>query len=507
MTTTPVESSAPSLRNRALLAIALTVAFYLLALGVALTLIVTPVAVWWLNGQGNIWVTLAMIGAGAAILRAIVPERDRFEPPGPELRRDEQPRLRALLDEVAAEAGERPADAVYLDLPVNASVLEHRRQRVMLLGLPLLATLDADELRAVVAHEYGHYAGGDTRFSGWIWRTRVAVLKTVQLLAESDSWFRRNVVRWPFQWYALLFLRITNAVSRRAEFTADALAARLTSPEAAGRALRRLEAVAPAFDSYWQSDVAPILRSERRPPIASGFAAMTANAELASALDDIVRSDIEAREPDPYESHPTLRQRLEALRVPVEAAAPPPTPHPASELLENLPELERRLLSEHFGEEIAAFRPVDWLDAAAIHVERLQDSSERLGPAFPADLTIGSAGVPAAELSAWRAPIRELLPPEDRDAAAELVDDLLLNVLASMVVTAAARAGATVTAPPGEPVRIRHAEGSLDPWALLGPIAAGSAGPSSWTEHPVVQALGEVPLRAPDGQLRTVEGA
>lgn len=66
---------------------------------------------------------------------------------------------------------------------------------------------------------------------------------------------------------------------------------------------------------------------------------------------------------------------------------------------------------------------------------------------------------------------------------------------AAPVVTAAVRAGATVTAPPGEPVRIRHAEASLDPWALLGPIAAGSAEPASWTEHPVVRGLGVVPLR------------
>lgn len=196
------EASGPerglSLRSRAALAVALTVTFYLLAVIIALGLIVTPIALWASSGHGNLWVTVAMVGAGATILRAIVPERDRFEPPGPELSPEEQPRLRQLVDAVAAEVGEPPPDAVYLDLPVNASVLEHRRRRIMLLGLPLLATVDADELRAVIAHEYGHYAGGDTRFAGWIWRTRVAILKTVAHLVESGSWFRRSIVRWPF---------------------------------------------------------------------------------------------------------------------------------------------------------------------------------------------------------------------------------------------------------------------------------------------------------------------
>ncbi len=83
----PTQTSSTSLRTRALLAVALTVTFYVLAIGVALALIIAPIALWASSGRGNIWVTLAMVGAGAAILRAIVPERDRFDPPGPELRR------------------------------------------------------------------------------------------------------------------------------------------------------------------------------------------------------------------------------------------------------------------------------------------------------------------------------------------------------------------------------------------------------------------------------------
>lgn len=485
----------PSLRRRALLAIALTATFYLLAIAVALGLIVAPVALWISSGRGNIWVALAMVGAGLAILRAIIPERDRFDPPGPELRREEHPHLHAVLDEVAAAAGEPPADDVYLDLPVNASVLEHRGRRAMLLGLPLLATLDDQELRAVVAHEYGHYAGGDTRFSTWIWRTRVAVLKTVQSLAESESWFRRNLVRWPFQGYALLFLRITNAISRRAEFAADSLSARVTSPEATGSALRRIEALAPAFDGYWASDVAPMLEEERRPPIAAGFAAMAAHTEFAATLDDVVRSDIEAREPDPYASHPTLRQRLEALGVSVDDAAPEPVAHPASEMLEDLPGLERQLLTERFGDEIASFKAAGWEDAPAVHLSRLRSLAERYGRAFPAALSVAAAGAAAADLPARREALRELLPREERDAPDELLDDLLLQVLGGLVMIAAADAGAKVTATPGEPIRIHHGSESLDPWQLLVPIAAGDAPGSGWSEHPVVQALGQAPLR------------
>lgn len=388
---------------------------------------------------------------------------------------------------------------MYLDLPVNASVLEHRKRRIMLLGLPLLATLSRDELRAVVAHEYGHYMGGDTRFSGWIWRTRVAVLKTVQSLAMSDSWTRRYVVRWPFEWYAKLFLRITNALSRRAEFAADAVSARAASADAAGRALRRVEAVAPAFDEFWSADVAPMLDHGRRPPIATGFAAMTAHSELAGTLDDIVRTDLEGREPDPYASHPTLRQRLEALGVPVDASAPEPAEDPASALIADLPGLERRLLTQRFGSEVGDFEPADWSQATDVHLSRLRATVERFGSAFPAGLTIGDAGLAAADLASRRESLRTRLEPEDREAPDEALDGLLLDVLASLVVVGADRAGATVTASPGEPVRIRAAGAALNPWDLLGPIAAGQAPADSRTADPVVRETraGTAPARGP----------
>ena len=42
----------------------------------------------------------------------------------------------------------------------------------MLVGLPLLQLVTERGLRAVIAHEYGHYAGGDTRLGPWIYRTR-----------------------------------------------------------------------------------------------------------------------------------------------------------------------------------------------------------------------------------------------------------------------------------------------------------------------------------------------
>ena len=483
----------PSLRSRALLAVALTVFFYAMALVIALGLIVTPIAVWASSGSGNIWVTIAMVGAGLAVLKAIVPERMRFEPPGPELTRERHPRLHEMLDEVAAAAGEPPADAVYLDLEANASVLEHGRRRLMILGLPLLVTLGKDELKAVLAHEYGHFAGGDTRFSRWIWRTRVAAMKSVGTLIESDSWFRRNVVRWPFEWYAKAFLRITNAISRREEFAADALAARAAGPDAAGRALRRIEAVAPAWDMFWQSDVVPMLQAERRPPIARGFAAMTAHRELTSTLDDVVRTDLDSREPDPYASHPTLRQRLEALGAEVEGSMPPPPEQPAAELLADVGAAERELLVHRFGDEIVRFQDADWERAGEVHLDSLREMAAEMGDVY-GDLSLGDAGEAAKWLERRREALRDKLGEDAAQAPGEALDELAMQVLHACATVALADAGRTVTAPPGEPLRVREGDSVLEPYALLAEIAKGEEPPGAWAAHPVVAGVAATPL-------------
>ena len=489
MTTPPAGSTGPSLRSRALLAVTLTVGFYALALAISLGLIAAPIVLFAVSGRGNIWIALALIGAGIAILRAIVPPRDRFEPPGPELRPAEHPRLHSVLQDVAIKTGQAPADTVYLDLDMNASVLEHRGRRLMLLGLPLLATLSVDELRAVVAHEYGHYVGGDTRFAGWIWRTRHAVLRTVHDLATAESGFRRNFVRWPFQWYAQLFLRITNAISRRQEFAADRLSARVASPEAAGSALRRLEALAPVYPRYWASDVVPMLDARKRPPLADGFYDLASHSAIAPALDEIVKTDIEGNEADPYASHPTLRQRLEALGAPMVTTAPGPAERPATELLENLPALERQLLIDRFGEEVGSYEVADWSAAADIHLARIRETAERFGPAFGADLTIESAGRAVANRPAWRQALRDCLPPEDRDAPEDVMDDVALNAIFAVVVTEAVDAGASVSARPGEEITLGLGDKALEPWTVLAAIGAGDRSAEAWSSEPLVAEL------------------
>jgi heat shock protein HtpX len=157
------ERKAPSLAGRFAAAIALTIGFYVLALGLAAALIGLPVY-GFATGHFSVWAITALI-LGAAILHAAFPRRVRFEAPGPRIDRASQPRLLELVEDEARAMDEKPPDEVYATMEVNAAVSDAGRgRRVMIVGLPLLELLSERGLRSVIAHELGHYAGGDP---GW----------------------------------------------------------------------------------------------------------------------------------------------------------------------------------------------------------------------------------------------------------------------------------------------------------------------------------------------------
>ena len=55
-------------------------------------------------------------------------------------------------------------------------------RRVMGVGLPLLDLLTVPQFRAVLAHEFGHFVGGDTRLGPWIYKTRAAIGRTTDTM-------------------------------------------------------------------------------------------------------------------------------------------------------------------------------------------------------------------------------------------------------------------------------------------------------------------------------------
>ncbi len=232
-----------SLVGWAALALGLVVGFYLLTLLLTAVCIGLPYEML-REGSGGLQTGLlfvcGLIMAGT-MLWSLVPRRDNFKPSGPRLQACHHPRLFAEIERLAMALNEPLPQDVYLIPDANAWVAQRGglvgfgSRRTMGLGLSLLQILTVHQFRAVLAHEFGHYYGGDTRLGPWVYKTRAAMVRTLLGLSQPPAVMKAlmsfGVARLAYYLvtrvlvaYWNLFLRTTQLVSRRQEYRADELA-------------------------------------------------------------------------------------------------------------------------------------------------------------------------------------------------------------------------------------------------------------------------------------------
>ena len=116
-----------------------------------------------------------------------------------------------------------------------------------------------------------------------------------------------------------MFLRVTQAISRRQELAADRLAVATVGAEAFADGLRKVCASAPFYDAYFNGEVLPVLNADRRPDVADGFARFLAAPGVTESRADFLRDHLSRAETGTYDTHPSLRDRLTAAGQPPEA--------------------------------------------------------------------------------------------------------------------------------------------------------------------------------------------
>ncbi len=164
--------------------------------------------------------------------------------------REEAPVLHALVDEIADDLGVRHVDVLVVDHEFNASwsILGLRRRSVLTLGFPLLRMLEPQQRVALIAHELAHGRNGDATRGLVVGSSLRALAAFYAAIAPehfggASAWselafFDRivNVVLWilsrPVLWLLMLQLHLVLRDSQRAEYLADALAARVAGTEA-----------------------------------------------------------------------------------------------------------------------------------------------------------------------------------------------------------------------------------------------------------------------------------
>ena len=252
---------------RSLAALGLLLSAYLTVIGLVAGLaFAVRAAVGAGGGYGAFRLLLFVVLLAAAMVGSLVVATVRRPQPvsGVRLTRGDQPEIWTLVDRVAAEVRTRAPDELVLVEQANAAVLEEARfpgrsHRVLVVGAPLLVTLRADQLTAVLAHEMGHYSGRHTALDRMAYRGNEILIRLVRQLGP------RSLLGRVVALVAGAYGAIGAAVSRRYELDADAFAAELVGPQAVADAVTEVPLVAAGWHYYRRADVLRAEDSGRRP--------------------------------------------------------------------------------------------------------------------------------------------------------------------------------------------------------------------------------------------------
>jgi hypothetical protein len=185
----------------------------------------------------------------------------------------------------------------------------------LVLGLPLLNALSAEELLAVVAHEYSHLSGKHNKVDRWVYRLRPTFgVWFERVFARRESNAVNRFIANQVERYAPYYNAYTQILARQHEYEADAVSRELAGAETCAAALIRMSLLSNwVHGIYWPKLQAQSTQHDTPPfmPYAAmrKLLAMTTD-EWATAkrLNEVWKA-----ESDVYDTHPSLNERVAAL--------------------------------------------------------------------------------------------------------------------------------------------------------------------------------------------------
>jgi Zn-dependent protease with chaperone function len=286
----------------------------------AAALVIACLALGWIPVKALVLVGCVALATLVAVLKGLF-RRRRDVAPGTALDLESAPRFAETLEEVARKIGTRPVDTVYLTTGTEFAVMERgglvqqlrgKTERCLILGLGVLEGMDVGALKAVLAHEYGHFRNEDTAGGGFALSVRRSLMLTAVHLVESGAASVLNPAWWFVRGFGLVFLRISQGASRLQEVLADRWAAHAYGAEAFVRGLRHVIERDVRFDAHMHATLNEVVN--KKLPLANLYAYAPQKMASERALAETLEEKLSAK-PSPYDSHPSPEARIEAVRA------------------------------------------------------------------------------------------------------------------------------------------------------------------------------------------------
>ena len=303
-----------------------------------------------------------------------------------EISRDEQPELFQMIEEIVQEVKTDFPKKVYLDANVNAAVFYDSSfwsmffpiKKNLLIGLGLVNTVSREELRAILAHEFGHFSQKSMKVGTYVYNLN----KVVYNMLHDNASYERMITRWAdvsgffalfvliavkinqgIQWILIKLYDIVNisyfGLSREMEFHADEIAASVTgySPlktsllrmpfadhslnEAIGLYQRKIGDQLKSENLYTdQYEVIHFLAGENNYPVSNGLPDISIEEQSRFDKSKLVIED-------QWASHPSTEDRIKRLEK-TGFEAPQVQDEPANNLFRNIQKYQQQFTEQIF---------------------------------------------------------------------------------------------------------------------------------------------------------------
>ena len=282
--------------------------------------------------------TAALVAVLRPIFKILAPSKIR----GTEIHRQDHPELFALIDGVVKDVDCQQPMHVYVNNECNASVgyrsifgyLKKKGRQNLNIGLPLLYAMNRTEMKAILAHEFGHFTQKSVQMNQVANLSEFicgSILYSQENLenAASDSYARyaRGYVRFVGKVMMKQYDKVAplnGILSRAQEFDADHYSQLVAGTEGSVSALSKLSHISSRWSNYWNILTSYEREEERAPESVLdslwAFTRVSENLGLDKLAPEVRLTEPLAEFPSRVgpaadtDTHPSTAERVAALK-------------------------------------------------------------------------------------------------------------------------------------------------------------------------------------------------
>ncbi len=303
-----------------------------------------------------------------------------------EITKKNEPKLFQMINEIVEAVGTDFPKRVYLSTEVNASVFYDSNfwsmffpvKKNLHIGLGLVNSIREEELKAILAHEFGHFSQRTMRVGSYVYNVNQVIFN---MLYDNDS-YNKVVQDWAgasgyfsifvivaikivegIQWILRIMYGVVNksylALSREMEFHADEIAANVTGYGPLKSSLLRMTLADYSFNSvlsFYEGKISENLKSEnifKEHKFLQNFLAKEDNLPILNNLPEVTLEELNKFNKsklvikDQWTSHPSTEDRIKRLEA-TNILSKQNTSNLASELFYDIEKTQKQLTKELF---------------------------------------------------------------------------------------------------------------------------------------------------------------